>query len=228
MNQDILNLLSGRATVDPIRFAVGKDEQDKGTQSIFTWLRLAKRQVLKRSKGLQRSLAAMQAEIQQQGQGFQQCIKIVEQCRLQTEDIRAQTLERHALEPAIVAVVSLVDEVQRLRDLSRVLLQEYGPNHAIKTLANEAKISHLVAQQSLAGLGIKRIIPKVNGEFDYQLCQVRAAQDTEDKALHSKICEVIKPGLQYRNKILQPAQVIVWRCCQTGLEATSDQERSQK
>ena len=75
-------------------------------------------------------------------------------------------LERHALHPAIVTVVTLADELIRLERIAKKLSPAGESSGELKTLANELQISASIAQDKLSLLDIEKIAPVKNDHFD--------------------------------------------------------------
>ena len=172
---------------------------------------LPRKQINKALKACTGQLQQLTETVKWLGQGYQQCVKDVKTCQEQTEKVLRCTLEKHALEPAIKAVVDVSDEVLRLDGIAQKLLQSSEFNNELKTLANELQISATITTEKLTHLDINSLTPSKGERLDPKLCEVRGFINTQDKALHGRIGKLISPGLWYRGKVLRQPRVSVFR-----------------
>lgn len=177
-------------------------------------------------KGQQRQTQQIMAALQRQGQGFRQCVDVAAGCQEQTARLLQHDLERHALEPAVRAVVVLAEELFRLDHLARKLCQGHGVNGELQTVAHELHISVGLAHDKLAFLDIERIEPAPVDKLDPHRHSICDHADTTDQSLHGRIRGVITPGVFYRGKVLRQARVSVFRYTDGQSKNQEEQERN--
>ena len=149
-------------------------------------------------------LGRLDATVANQTKGFEACIDTVSKCQDQTAKMLNSQLERHALNPAIEAVVALAEELAGLKTKSITA----EPN---SRLTEEINIAAAIASEKLAYLDIEKISP---GEFTCLIPhhhEVCGAQQTDNPQLHGKISMLLSCGIIYRGKVLKPAKVSVYR-----------------
>jgi molecular chaperone GrpE (heat shock protein) len=148
----------------------------------------------------------------QQWDNFRRCYTALSECQQQTAKAVNREVERHALNPAIETVVALVEEISRLNKLVQQLEDKSQSEQAIARLREESQVASCAAHDKLAYLDIELILPLPRTQIDPQKHSISGQQETDDEALHGKVCRLSKAGIVYRGKMLRPAHVTVFRC----------------
>jgi molecular chaperone GrpE (heat shock protein) len=144
-------------------------------------------------------------------QNYLQELQAVRVCQQQTAQILNHDLERHALNPAIETIVAMAEEFMRLEQTISHLKLKSGLCPAWAEVAGELEISATVVAEKLRALDIVILRPQCNQPFDAALHDICGQLETGDAQLQSKIQSVIASGIQYRNKLLKRARIIVYR-----------------
>lgn len=223
METNISTPESARKNTDP-KNSLNLDDADEleSADSFLSKFLLPRKQVNKHLKANHDKLQQLNETVENLVQGFQQCMNTAKICREQTEKIMLDTLDKHALEPAVKTVVELSDELLQLDRLAQKLLKGSEYNQELKTLANEIKISATIAREKHSYLDIKTLVPSRGESLDANRHDVRGHTLITDKALHGRISKLITPGFNYRGKVLRSAKVTVFRYTE------SNQNKSKK
>lgn len=115
-------------------------------------------------------------------------------------------LERHALIPAVIAIVSLVDEIKRI-----AIVAENCDQMSFDRLCNECRISMKLALEKLDHLDIHIIKPKTNEKFKPVYHRLQNTVTTKVSEDSGKVHSCLSDGILYRQKIIRPAKVLVWK-----------------
>jgi len=137
-------------------------------------------------------------------------------CQRDTAAVLNHELDRHALHPAIEAIVALAEELSHLKDCARQLLDGCAGREEVGKLRAEMDLSCTVARERLANLDIERIAPAEQEKLDARVHMVCGHVATADEDLHGRIHKLVTPGIAYRGKILRQARVLVFRLKSSG------------
>ena len=148
-------------------------------------------------------------------QNYQHCVESLKACQQQTQQLLQQQLERHALHPAVEAVVVLAEELLRLNTLQQNVDQATDVEAARKNLTDELNISAAIAMEKLALLEIQKIVPQIKDPFDRDRHNVCSLDPTSESDLAEKVQRVVTEGILYRGQVLRQARVVAYRYCET-------------
>ena len=138
-------------------------------------------------------------------------LSIVAACQRDTAAVLNHELDRHALHPAIEAVVALAEELSHLKECASRVPDANGDGAGVDRLRGEIDISWSIAREKLAHLDVRTIAPAPGEGLDPKLHAVCGYTVTTDEHLHGRIGQVVTPGITYRGKVLQQARVLVFR-----------------
>jgi hypothetical protein len=165
--------------------------------------------VSQRLRDLERRLDRLGTSVEQQYRRHDQHVAILVACQRDTANVLNHELERHALYPAVEAVVALAAELSHLRDCASQLLG--GGGDGAGKLRAEIDISCSVAGEKLANLDVQRIAPAEGEQLDPKTHSVCGYVETADESFHGRISKLVTPGTVYRGTVLRQARVIVFR-----------------
>ena len=137
-------------------------------------------------------------------------IQTVRACQQETSQILNNELERHALNPAIEALVEVEREVVRLHRKVLDIKKESGICPTWREYAKELEITVSIVQDKLDCLDIQIINPQQGEVFDPDKHELCDRQKTQDVELTGKIHSVSTTGIWYRSKLLKRARVVVY------------------
>jgi molecular chaperone GrpE (heat shock protein) len=160
---------------------------------------------------LEEQLDRLGASIEQQGRQHDEHVAILAACQRDTAIVLNHELDRHALHPAVEAVVALAEELSHLNDCASQLPNVSVDGDGVDRLRAEMDISCSVAREKLANLDVQRITPAEGEQLDPKVHTVCGYVEMVDKNLHGRISKVVTPGIAYRGKVLRPARVLVFR-----------------
>ncbi len=156
--------------------------------------------------GQTQQLKDLQKRISILERGYQSAIKIAAQCQQDTAGVLNQQLERHALNPAILGVCELAEQIFKLNELS-----DNSDLTAVDGVSEQIQISAVAAKQQLDALDIS-IFTAANGQsLDYKIHQVCGFEFTSDISMHAKISEALTDGIFYRQVVLRKAKVKIYK-----------------
>ncbi|NQV34145.1 MAG: nucleotide exchange factor GrpE [Phycisphaeraceae bacterium] len=137
-------------------------------------------------------------------------LEIVAECQRLTANYANDTVERHALHPAIEAVFDLTN---MLHDLAAQFtdLDKCQINPLVRLLLNSISEAVKVANNKCDHLDIVKIVPQDLDAFDADKHQIRQTETTDESDRHKKIKTTLVPGLTYRGKVLREAKVCIYR-----------------
>jgi hypothetical protein len=132
-------------------------------------------------------------------------------CQKQTAELANQSIERHALHPAILTVDLLADLISQIARQADTLInnQDISPSLAplMPLISDAAKI----ADSKKAQLEIQTVSPVDGDNLDSSLHEIVKAITTDDEGKNKKVHDTIAAGIVYRGKILRPAKISVYR-----------------
>lgn len=169
-----------------------------------------------RIRDLEEQLHRLGTIVEQQYRRDGQHVAILAACQRDTAGVLNHEVDRHALHPAVEAVVALAEELSHLRDCARAILDGGVSGDDVDRLRAEFDISCTVAREKLANLDVQRITPAEGEELDTQLHAVCGYTETTDEGLHGRISKFVTPGIAYRGKVLGQARVTVFRMRRSG------------
>lgn len=169
-----------------------------------------------RIRDLEEQLQRLGTIVEQQYRRDGQHVAILAACQRDTAGILNHEVERHALHPAVEAVVALAEELSHLQDCARELLDGGVSGDDVDKLRAEIDISCTVAREKLANLDVQRITPAEGEELDARTHAVCGCLETADENLLGKISKLMTPGIAYRDKVLRQARVILFRLRRSG------------
>jgi molecular chaperone GrpE (heat shock protein) len=164
-----------------------------------------------RVQELEKRLEHLNTILQEQSRQYDEHVATLAACQKETADVLNHKLERHALYPAVEAVVALAAELSRLEGQARQLLPDSADGDQANKLLQELDISCRLAAEKLAHLDVAMITPDEKENFDPQAHTVCSFIETTDKRLHKRIAKIVTPGILYQGKVLRPARVSVFR-----------------
>lgn len=132
-------------------------------------------------------------------------------CQKETAGILNHELERHALNPAIEALVKLAKELTDLPERIGQSTGGVGTEKEFAGIQQEIDISCSIAREQLAHLDIEIIAPSQAQKFDKNAHTICGCVETADEHQHGKISKLVTPGIVYRGKVLHQARVSVFR-----------------
>ena len=146
--------------------------------------------------------------VERQYRQYKQDMAMLAACQKDTANVLNREMERHALHPAVEAVVTLAAELSHLQDCAGRLLDG---GDAADRLRKEIDICCTVAGETLANIDARRIAPSAGEPFDPKEHTVCGYVETSEEGLHGKIGMVVTPGILYRGHVLQQALVTILR-----------------
>ena len=164
-------------------------------------------------------LEQLQAELSNQTLQLQQAIQVAARAQQEMGQYLNRAYERHALNPAILTVAGLAEELLHQKQLADHIASKVSGCTSLQPLLETAGIGGQVAQDRLAYLDIERICPEQGEELDPVKHETASVENTEDQGLHRKIAQLISPGLIYRGEVLRQARVSVF--CYSGGQNTA-------
>jgi molecular chaperone GrpE (heat shock protein) len=167
---------------------------------------------------LRKQVGHLDRRLERLNRGYIRCLDTAAKCQEQATQSLNHALERHALNPAIETVVSLAEELFRLRDVALQPNTDDQPAGRLQTLAEEINISAQIAQEKLDYLDIAHITPSRADPIDPKKHSICRCTDTKDKTLHGTVSQLVRPGVMYRGEVLRPAAVAVFRYCELNDE----------
>lgn len=176
----------------------------------------------RRVQALEERFDQFRALVEQQYRRDGEHMALLAACQQDTARVVNHELERHALHPAVEAVVALAEELSHLKDRASQLPDTGDDRDAMNKLRAEIDISCSVAREKLAQLDVQRITPAEGGELDARTHAVCGCVETADGNLVGQISKLVTPGIIYRGKVLRQARVTVFRM------RTSDGQNRQK
>lgn len=165
-------------------------------------------------KALRKSVEHLNERVQILSRDYFRCVKIVKDCQEETASVLNRELERHALHPAVLIVVTLADELLRLNNRAQATELHAKSSSELKRLRDELQISASIANDKLGYLDIARIAPSKGDSFDPEKHVACSSVPTDKKNLHGTISELLTAGIRYRSKVLQQARVSMFRYVQ--------------
>ena len=164
-----------------------------------------------RVQALEEQLHRLGTIVEQQYRRDGQHVAILAACQRDTAGVLNHEVDRHALHPAVEAVVALAEELLHVQNCAGELLDGGVSGDDVDKLRAEIEISCTVAMEKLANLDVQRITPAEGEELDTQLHVVCGYTETADEGLHGRISKLVTPGIAYRGEVLRQARVIVFR-----------------
>jgi molecular chaperone GrpE (heat shock protein) len=165
--------------------------------------------------GVSEKLKDMESIVNINRQSIERCVCIIAQCQQQMTKLIGRDIERFALNPAILAVVALADEIVRLSDMTAEDGCKNGLPNSFEVIRQQIQQSANIAKDKLKHLGIEKIRPIQKEMVDPAKHDVRTCTPTDDKNLHGRISSVLSDGIIYRGNILKQAKVSVYRYSDT-------------
>ena len=153
----------------------------------------------------------LQEAISNQTLQLQQAIQVAAKAQQEMGQYLNRAYERHALNPAILIVAGLAEELLHQKQLANQIASKISGCTSLQPLLEAASIGGQVAQDRLAYLDIEQICPEQGEELDLAKHETASVEDTEDQGLHRKIAQLISPGLIFRGEVLRQAKVSVFR-----------------
>lgn len=164
-------------------------------------------QLARHEKELSQTLRDKQKDIAD----LQTYFEIVADCQKKTAELVNQTLERHALHPAILAVDMFAKIINSLSSQAEGLTQPGIDSPQVAEFIEVARDACRVAALKKEQLGIQEIRPKEFDPLDKDHHQIVKVIATDDITHHKKIHETVVAGTAYQGKTLRPAKVSVYR-----------------
>lgn len=164
-----------------------------------------------RIQALEERFDRLRAMVEEQYRRHEEYLSIVAACQRDTAAVLNHELDRHALHPAIEAVVALVEELSHLRDCASRLPEPSCDENGVGKFRAEIEISCTIAKEKLANLDVQMITPTPGEGLDPKLHAVCGYNGTTDEDLRGRISQVVTPGIIYRGKVLRQARVLVFR-----------------
>lgn len=142
---------------------------------------------------------------------LEKCFDTVAECQKQTAEFANDALERHALNPSILAVDLLSSTICQLAQQADALNNTQQLDPQIMSLVESVLSAVEIVESKKASLDIQSIQPAEMDELDKDMHTIVDAVDTDDESKHKKIHQTLSTGLIYRGKILREAKVSVYR-----------------
>lgn len=153
-----------------------------------------------------RQVQRLESRITAAQKDAQAAVRMAAACQEKTAQVLNQQFERHALHPAVLAVVELVDQIDRLCTCTQ-------PDSADqKAISRELELAKVLAHETLAGLDITVSYPDRGLLLDPGAHQVCGIEATEELSLDNGVSEVLTAGVVYRGVVLKKARVKVFKC----------------
>ena len=150
-------------------------------------------------------------ERRQEKSELKACFNTAANCQKQTADLANQTLQRHALHPAILTVDMLAGLMQQMAKDAEVLIKDHQLSESSISFARSVTDAARIAESKVAQLEIQTICPKEIDDLNSNLHEIVKAVSTDDPDKNRKVAETITAGISYRGKTLRMAKVAVYR-----------------
>ena len=191
------------------------DESDRGPEKGSEGTELLLEQ-------LKQELERLVGSCEGQAEQIRLAIQTAASCQRATAEVLNRNFERHALNPAVLSVGALAEELLRINQIAQEVKGKISGCPALEPLIEAATIGSQLAQDRLAYLDIEKICPEQGEELDPARHETTSVEDTENPGLHRKVAQLVSPGLIYRGEVLRPAKVSVFRF--TGQAQTAQQK----
>ena len=132
-------------------------------------------------------------------------------CQKQTAELANQSIERHALHPAILTVDLLADLISQIARQADTLINNKDIESSLVPLSHLILDAAKIADSKKAQLEIQAVSPVDGDDLDSSLHEIVKAIATDDESKNKKVHDTIAAGIVYRGKILHPAKVSVYR-----------------
>jgi hypothetical protein len=169
-------------------------------------------------KQMEKRVSSLAETVHGQAKEFSLCFESLRKCQKQTVEFAGSIFDRHALWPAIRTIVKLADEINDLKSKAEQFKSEDASTSIQEFFKQELDLSASIAADQLACLDIERITAVKGEAIDTERHRVCGCIETDNKDLHGKICEVVKPGIVHRKSAIEPAIVSVFRYSQESKE----------
>lgn len=142
---------------------------------------------------------------------LEKCFDTVAECQKQTAEFANDALERHALNPSILAVDLLSSTICQLAQQADALSNSQELDPQIMSLLESILSAAEIAESKKASLDIQSIQPAEMDELNKDMHTIVDPVDTDDESKHKKIHQTLSTGLIYRGEVLREAKVSVYR-----------------
>lgn len=186
---------------------VDQDAVLKSAKTICQFFGSINEQLLRQNKLLIKDLQARRADKVE----LKACFDTAADCQKQTSELANQTLERHALHPAILTVDMLAGLMQQMAKAAKNLMSASQLSESATSLANSVIDAARIAESKVAQLEIKAICPKELDQLDSNLHEIVKAVETDEQDKNRKVSQTVTNGLSYHGKTLRMAKIAVYR-----------------
>jgi molecular chaperone GrpE (heat shock protein) len=176
-------------------------------QYLYTQLGALSRQVC----DMENRLGRLGTTVERQYRQYEQDVAMLAACQRDTAGALNRQIEKTALHPAVEAVVALAAELSHLQACAEGLPDGGTSDDAAGKLRQEIEICCTVADETLANINAKRIMPSPGEPLDPKEHAVCGYVETSEEGLLGKIGTVVTPGILYRGNVLRQARVTVLR-----------------
>lgn len=139
------------------------------------------------------------------------CFKTTADCQKQTAELANQSLERHALHPAILTIDLLAGLIRQMAQDAGALMKDHQLTDSVTPLTHSIVDAARIAKSKLSQLEIQMIEPGELDDLDSNLHEIANAVATDDPDKNRKVSQTLTAGLSYRGKTLRMAKVQVYR-----------------
>jgi len=163
-----------------------------------------------RLMSMEKAVTAAAEQMADREQGYERTIQIAASCQQDTARLLNREIQRHALHPAILALVLLADEIKRIREkaIAAEPLADLSPE--VSDLIEAVNFANCTAEERLAALDVEQIRPQEGSPFDANLHELRGTIPTDDDRKHGAVAKVVSSGVVYRGEVLRRVQVLVF------------------
>jgi len=156
-------------------------------------------------------LKPLLAEAGKRGQENDSHLQIVAECQKQTAALANGLLERQALQPAVETVHELAVVLEELSKQAAALTGSHTQCPVFEPLIEAIDQAAKMAAVKRQYLGAEAIEPSPGEAFDSRRHEIQRAVPTDDPSRQRTIEGTMVVGLAYRDKVLRPAKVSVYR-----------------